>query len=298
MAIVTLSFIGSEEEISSGIPKIVTIESNVPATIYYTLDGSTPTVASPIYVEPISLPDAQTSVMLSAFGVDNANNMGPILTQTFAPDMTSVNVARNVGMEGFVLNRADMGPDYVDRYGPDGTPATFLDVDPETLDIIRKEHGINGIEPGTAIEVGYPTPHEPGTMDDVTFVPFSSTEKAEFFNPHARFILIDNRKQNEIQLTLRPFGSLSNIYKEFGGKRIREAADDAAYVSGGFVRRFYDAKNNVMVSYYFDHNEARYIKNIQELPHDIKTITNIGIQPSAGQPLVFQWIYRGRQSSI
>jgi len=297
MAIVTLSFTGSEEEIASGIPKYMTIESNIPATIYYTLDGSTPTFNSSIYIDTFGMPDAMTSVILSAFGVDGLNNIGPILTQTFSADVTRVTVARNVGMEGFVLNRANMGPDYPDRYGPDGYVATFLDVDPETLDIIRKEHGINGIEPGTVIEIGYPIPSDPWTIDETEFVPFSSPEKAQFFNPHARMIVIDNRKNNEINLTLRPFGSLSNIYKEFGGKRIREAADDATYVSGGFVRRFYDAKNNIMVSYYFDHNESRYIKNIQALPSNIK-VTNIGLQASASLPLVFQWIYRGRQSSI
>jgi hypothetical protein len=96
---------------------------------------------------------------------------------------------------------------------------------------------------------------------------------------------------------LRPHGSLHNIYREFGGKRLREAADDAAYISGGFVKRFYDAKNNIMVSYYFDHNEGRYVKNIQELPSNIQNPDGIGVK-TKGPPLVFKWIYRGRQSSI
>jgi hypothetical protein len=93
---------------------------------------------------------------------------------------------------------------------------------------------------------------------------------------------------------LRPLGSLNNIYKEFGGKRLRESADDATYVSGGFVKRFYDAKNGIMVSYHFDHNESRWIKNIQTLPNNIPTISGY----TTTTPLVFRWLVRGRQSSL
>ncbi|KKL63172.1 hypothetical protein LCGC14_2177760 [marine sediment metagenome] len=298
MPIVTLTFTSSIEEIVSGVPRYMTIESNVPATIHFTVDGTTPTTDSPIYIETFEMSDGDNSVTLSAFGIDGEEISGPILTQIFAPDTTRATVSRNVGSEGFVINRPDVGPDTEDGFDADGAPARFVDVDLETLDIIRKEHGLAGIAEGTAIEVNFPDPQETASFVDDGFVPFSTPEVGELFNPEARMILIDNRKDNDIRVTLRPYGSLHNIYREFGGKRIREPADDSAYVSGGFVRRFYDGRNNVMVSYYFDHNEGRYIKNIQELPENIQSTNNMGIQPNAGRPLVFKWIYRGRHSSI
>ena len=297
MAVVTLTFTGSEQEIVSGIPQTVTITSNVPATIYFTVDESVPTTSSPIYTGTFDMVDGVNSITLSAFGVDAEDTIGPILTQVFAPDTTRVTVSRNVGMEGFVLSRYGTGDDTPDGFDADGEVARFMDVDMETLDIIRKEFGFDGIEEGTLVKVGYPDPDTTASLIDNDFVPFSTPEVGELFNPDARTIVIDNRIDNDVQLTLRPYGSLSDPYKEFGGKRIRESADDSTYVSGGFVRRFYDAKNNVMVSYYFDHNENRYVKNIQELPDDIQTTDNIGIR-GAGMPLVFEWIYRGRQSSI
>jgi len=298
MAVVTLTFTGSEDQIVSGVPRYMTIESNVPATIYFTIDGSTPTTSSPIYTTTFEMPDGVNSVTLSAFGVDGDGVSGPILTQIFAADTTRATVSRHTGLEGFVLDRADMGNDTVYGWDADGEPARFIDVDLDTLDVIRKETGYLGIAEGTEIEVSVPDPSTTGSLIDDGFIPFSTPQHAQFFNRRARMVLIDNREDNDIRLTLRPYGSLHDIYREFGGKRIREAADDAAYVSGGFVRRFYDAKNNVMVSYYFDHNEHRYIKNIQELPENIRTTNNLGIQPNAGPPIVFKWMYRGKQSSI
>jgi len=235
---------------------------------------------------------------LSAFGVDGGGTSGPVLTQVFAPDVTRVSVSRHVDGEGFVISRADTGDDIPDWYDADGAPARFIDVDLETLDVLRRDRGWEGIAPGTQIEVGVPEPGSTASLVDDGFTLYSTPEVGELFNPNARMILIDTRRDNDLNPTLRPFGSLHNPYSEFGGKRIREPADDATYVSGGFVRRFYDTKNNIMVSYYFDHNEGRYIRNIQELPEDIKNTNNIGVQANAGPPLVFEWIYRGRQSSI
>lgn len=298
MAVVTLTFTGSEEEITSGIPQTVSISSNVPATIYYTIDGTTPTLLSSVYVGDINLPDGQDSVILSAFGVDSEDNAGPILTQTFAADTTRITVSRNVGQEGFVLSRPNDGDNIPVGFDVNGEAAMFLDVDPETLDMVISDRGFEGIAPGARIEVGVPDPTTTPSFKDDNFEPFSTPEIAEFFNPKAKMIVIDTRKDNDLNPVLRPFGSLNNIYDEFNGFRIREAADDATYVSGGFVRRFYDAKNNVMVSYYYDNNEGRYIKNIQKLPANIKPIAIMGNQNKSGQPLVFKWIYRGKQSSI
>lgn len=295
MAVVVLTFTGSSDEIVSGIPRTMTIESNIPATIHFTLDGSTPTTSSPIYIDTFEMPDGKNSVTLSAFGVDSSNESGPILTQVFAPDVTAVSVSRHTGLEGFVVDRADSGPDNVIGYDADGEGARFIDFDIEDLDIIRSKRGFAGLADGTFVEVSIPDPSTTGSLIDDGFQPFSTPEVGELFNPRARTILIDNRKDNDLNITLRPFGSLHDIYREFGGKRLLEPADDAAYVSGGFVRRFYDSKKKVMVSYYFDHNEGRYVKNIQELPEAVKSIDYSG---KFGNPLVFKWIHRGKQSSI
>jgi hypothetical protein len=76
--------------------------------------------------------------------------------------------------------------------------------------------------------------------------------------------------------------------------KVEVGGSDSTYISGGYLKSFYDKKNNVMVSYYFDHNEGRYVKSIQDLPSVPKTIGG----GTYTQPLIFQWLDRGRHSSI
>lgn len=293
MSVVTLTFTSSEEEISSGIPVSVTIEANIPATIYFTLDGTTPTIDSQIYVSPIELPTGFNSITLSAFGIDSEDESGPILTQLFAPDVTRINVARFIGAEGIVVDRYDYGDDIPTGFDADNQPARFIDADPTEYDFIVSDTDHQGQGEGLLIRVKVLDEETNPSLEDDNFEPFSTPEHAEFFNPTARMILIDNRVENDIKIIPRPYGSLYNIYKEFGGKRLREP--EATYVSGGFVRRFYDAKNRVMVGYYFDHNEGRYVKNIQELPDNIFQFGGA----IYGMPLVFKWLGReGRRSNI
>jgi len=251
MAIVILTFTASVEEISSGIPSQVTIDSNIPSTIHYTIDGSTPTLDSPIYIEPIDFPSNVNSVTLSAFGIDSENNQGYTLTQFFAPDTSRITISRNVGSEGIVIDRYDYGQDNPTAYDVDNAPARFIDIDPVDLNILQSR-GYQGIEEGTVVVVNVPLPIDTPSLLDNNFQQHSTPEKAELFNPYAKLIVIDNRQQNDIQLMPRPYGSLNNIYREFGGKRLRSTTDDAAYVSGGFVKRFYDQRNGVIAASFSD----------------------------------------------
>ena len=62
------------------LPQTVTLTANEPATIYYTLDGSTPTTSSPQYNAPISVNQATTVIF---FAVDRAGNASPIQTAAY-----------------------------------------------------------------------------------------------------------------------------------------------------------------------------------------------------------------------
>jgi YD repeat-containing protein len=61
----------------------VTLSTNEQATIYYTIDGSTPTIASPVYSSPISI---NASTTLKYIGVDPAENQSAVQTQSYIID--------------------------------------------------------------------------------------------------------------------------------------------------------------------------------------------------------------------
>lgn len=58
----------------------ITLSANETATIYYTIDGSTPTILSPVYSSPISITSSKT---LKYFGKDAAGNMSTVQSQTY-----------------------------------------------------------------------------------------------------------------------------------------------------------------------------------------------------------------------
>lgn len=293
MSVVVLTFTSSDEEIVSGVPRTVTIESNVPSTIYYTLDGTTPNTDSFIYTDTLEMPEGDSSVTLSAFGIDFDGYESSVLTQLFAADQTQITVSRMIGAEGFVVNRYDDLTDTEWGFDADGYAVSYIDHPIEDLDIIRSDRGYLGIYQGAQIEVSTPLPSDTAYPFDDDFEATTTPEQAEFFNPYAKSIVMDSRINNDLRIINRPFGSMRTLARDDMGFG-QLSGTDSTYVSGGFLRRFYSPQNNIMVSYYFDHNEIRHVKNIQGLPSIPRTL---GFN-SLSQPLVFQWIERGRHSAI
>ncbi|WP_024819835.1 chitobiase/beta-hexosaminidase C-terminal domain-containing protein [Arthrobacter sp. 31Y] len=72
----------------------VTLAANEPATIYYTVDGSTPTTASSKYATPLTVNGPLT---VKYFAVDTANNPSAVVTQVYStgPDVTKPVVTAN-----------------------------------------------------------------------------------------------------------------------------------------------------------------------------------------------------------
>lgn len=286
MATITLTFTKSETEITYGIPETVTIESNVPATIYFTLDGTTPTDDSAIYVDGLSMPDNTMSIVLSAFAIDGNGDESAVFTELFAADMSKLDRTHILGAEGRAVDRYSDPTNIVDGFDADGVAAKFIDDELIHLDPIYSDE--------TKPEVLVPAASDTPNPWDDNFEPHSTPEHAHLFNPYAKVIVIDGRVQNDIKIVNRPFGSLTTYYREQFGKKTRELAQNGQVVSGGHVRTFYNAKNNIMVSYYYDNNEERWVKSIQNLP----SIPAFRGSNYSGMPLVFKWIYRGRHSTI
>lgn len=82
-------------------PQSVTLTANEPATIRYTLDGSTPTAASPVYGSPIAV---ATTTTLKFFARDTAGNSEAVKSATYtianAPPPATGNPHANLTWKG------------------------------------------------------------------------------------------------------------------------------------------------------------------------------------------------------
>ena len=91
MVVISVTVTESTEQIVAGIPRLVTLSTNVPAVILYTLDGSTPTLYSTQYINPIYLPTNLLTITLNILATDGVN-FSPIVSETYVTNM--VNDAR------------------------------------------------------------------------------------------------------------------------------------------------------------------------------------------------------------
>lgn len=90
MSVICVSICQSSEQIVSGIPKTVSITTNIPSTIFFTLDGTTPTIYSNIYVSPIFLPVNQLLVVLSILAT-NGTDSSPVVIEQYETDIVNSN---------------------------------------------------------------------------------------------------------------------------------------------------------------------------------------------------------------
>jgi alpha-tubulin suppressor-like RCC1 family protein/chitodextrinase len=92
--VVTSSVLGG----TYGAAQLVTLSANETSTIYYTLDGSTPTAASTVYTTPLAI---STSATLKYFGKDAAGNASAIQIQTYVIDSIAPVVTSSVAGGGY-----------------------------------------------------------------------------------------------------------------------------------------------------------------------------------------------------
>lgn len=293
MAIITITAITTGPELVSGIPRFVSLSTNIPATIFYTIDGTEPTSYSSVYLEPINIPTDQNSVRLRALAISGS-------------DSGTLDVKYNTSLNGnfFLRNRQDNDPGIVvDDYGEDSVlldgyspnengivnvPSRYSDYQNVDLDIQYSETGPSGIGEGTLIQLGPIVSNK----QSVSFERSSPNDQNVYFNPRSLYIVIDGRKGYDDQSTFivnNAYSDNRDMVKYYGGRDLKISRP---YIAGGLVRTFYSVKpdgTGVSCSYYFNSNENRWIKSIQN--YNPATVPKTGATLQNGQPLVFKWIY-------
>lgn len=320
MAVISISVLESSTQIVAGIPKTITLSTNIPATIFYTLDGTTPDLFSTIYVGPITMPTEFLSVTLKIFA-SNGMDSSPIVTETyFTNELNNIRLARHSTdapadsrlrdlypygtnpnqPNSHFLNPGDAGINVNDPalprtptgFGPDGyTPVghTNLPYNFQNYDI--KYPTGNSIN--LPLKVGQlpskittkPRPADPETTD------FNS----KFFNPRAFVMYQDASKDDPTKPPYinRAHFSLENHERVKTGNNFFVSGLDAPPTTGAFVRSHFNARDNTMTYYYYDQIANKWI--ISKQPYHQKdpdqgALYQVKFSRNGGAGLVFQWI--------
>jgi hypothetical protein len=323
MALITITITDSDDEIISGIPEYIDISTDIPSTIFYTLDGSTPNSSSSVYVNVLYLPTDMGDITLKVFAT-NGVDASSILTALYGPNISGVrrqydtvtNVLdlTNVKYDSFPYS--DIGPRLPSQYGDTGLAIVDLPGTP------GYSIGFDGTGTGTSAgETDLPpeqlfhdsifsetneygeTGHGIGTLPIVTDDPIVHPEDQEeafvssraLFDARARVIYQDNTKPNprsDIKNINRPHFSLENPLDRDGSRYMNY---DANSITGSFVRAELDEIKGTMTFYYYDNIALRWIISTEPYDyHDCPTrnLSRI-IFPSSRNPgmrSVFQWI--------
>lgn len=316
MSVISLSITESEQEIVSGIPTSITIEANIVCVIFYTLDGTTPTTDSLVYVGPISLPTNYPSVTLKIYAT-NGTDSSSIISNTYAPSniglrrpfSTVTNVSNTVDNR---IDKAPFGDNFTTPPYSYGKSGGITVDDSEIENVVRTGYDSLG-EPSESgmdreikhYEMIYSTTNRQGesghgigqlpiiTIQNSAPPPIQSSTKDRVFNAKALVIYQDSRDGSRTMLN-RPYFNWQDLERSRNGALLFNSAYEANNITGSFVRQYFNPQDNTITYYYRDSDSGRWI--ISKEPFSPKN-SNIGsysnmvfLSRSPGDRYVYPWV--------
>lgn len=308
---ITLTFIKSNDQVISGIPRFITMEADAPCSIFYTLDGSDPTIYSMIYVSPINLSE-KSSVIVKAFASDGVNTTA-IITESFntpVEDNTRKhhigtignNISQSVGQSLFgsgniqntifsqsqnievVVDDPSL-PEISNGYSADGEPNNFSNLPFNSQNYFIKE-SVKDVN-GRPI-VGY----SPKVIPQVTTpAPQSTNIYDEFFDPRAMVIYQDASKEKPDdpphinRLTFDVYNTV-NTPNSFYSVNL-----DSPNMTGTFIKSFHNPRTNEITSYFRDSLTNKWI--ISKAPYTPPESAGqlfVQIIGAGASKYVYQWV--------
>ena len=281
---ISLTIIEGDQELFDGFPESVSFETDVPSTVYYTLDGSDPTEDSLIAIGKVFLPTLSGTLQIRAIAI-SGDDSSEIVTDQYENSSTNLDGRRIIGDEGIVIMRHTDDPVDSLGYTSDGEDAQETAIAVGDLDIKSSNTNSKGeafLGGKTSREFVNFSLKNHGAIPD----PISTPNNNPNFDPSAKLIIIDgsteeardNQVVKIVNRAYNTFGATSNFYKERLGEK-------EPIITGNFVRSFYNPKTNKYVSYYWESLESRWIRSEQTVE---KKTLNIG--SGAERRFVYRWI--------
>jgi len=296
MVVISILLTESSEQLVAGFPKTIALSTNVPATIFYTTDDSTPTTLSSVYTVPIVLPTDVLKFILKVFatnGVDSSSiitttystnildnarlphatlsddsNNAPYSQFPFGSNSSSPTVQYlNPGKAGVTVNDPTL-PAITYGYDADGNPIGTNEKFDDYMNIYSTTDYENKTLPNVGDLPGKVT--IVGRRSALEYSPKESTRQSALFNSKAMVIFQDITTEdpsNPPQINPQVF-SLENLEINRDGSPLYACGLDAPTITGSFLRSHYNPRTQMITSYYRDSSTNRWI--ISSAPYEPK----------------------------
>lgn len=318
----------------AGIPDSVVITTNVPSTIFYTLDGSVPNTFSPIYISKIILPTNLLKLILSIYAT-NGSDHSAIITKEYDidPSLVSTTAGDRLPRAAYTQSNNSNNLYSLFPYGTNSSGPTSKPLNPSKAGITTYDPLLPSTPigfDGSGISDGYVnknnlsfkysqiyskqdregqvlsgTGNLPAKVDiigkstEVQFVQEQSHKSEKIFNPKAMVIFTDSTADDPTNPTIimRSSFSLEPLELTKDGALNFTTSPDTASATGSFIRSFYNARTNTYTSYFYDNSVNRWI--IQSTPYqpttqNVGSLSNMVFSDRLG-PHVYQWkLFLGR----
>lgn len=315
MAVISLTVTQSATETLSGIPDYVTVASNIPAIIFFTLDGTTPNTNSSVYVGPIPMPRHLPVVYLNILGSDGTDTSS-VVSLTFTPDLsTIINLSGGAkfpqatmvdsgnsanGNSKFPFGTSDPSAN-IQYTGIGNSDNTVFD---ESLPSVSNGYDADGVEASFSNEVldvfGRPPAIEDknvtliGKNGPTEYDQVFSSNNDKLFNPKALVIYHDASNTDPLTPTIinRPHFSLENPEAVKDGILLSTSHLNTPTITGSFIKSYYNPNTGTMKTYYRDSAVNRWI--ISEWAYtptapNLGSFSNLVFGREPGSHHVYEW---------
>lgn len=286
MAVISVNITTSIEEIVSGVPRFVSLSANIPCSIFYTLDGSDPTILSTIYTAPIFLPTNTITVILKVLAT-NGTDFSPIIEEIYQPNIlnntrlphSATNLPEGMVIpnlypfgtapsqpNGIYLNPGKAGinvddptlPQISDGYDGFGNENNFTN-EPFNVENYEIKYSTTNAEGARGRGIGTLPANVKITLP--TAPPEESEMWSNTFDPRAQVIFQDYSKENpnDPPNINKQFFTAIDPQKAQDGVSFFNQGLDAPTTTGSFVRSSYNPRTNEMTYYYFDSQALKWI---------------------------------------
>lgn len=309
---ISLIITESEFEKIAGIPAFVEVETNVPATIFYTLDGTEPTISSNIYINNISLPTNGSQIILKIFATNGIEN-SIVFSKTYGSSFVGIDPGSSIVTNynqyrtgrnyapfgdmlqdisptfgpaaGLIIDKSEV-PNTLDGYDASGSAVGSIDQNISRLDFVYSETDGKGNVGRGIGTVSYSTIREPEPPPD------QSSVNDKFFNPKAKVIFqsYTDTENQDISMLNRGSFTLINSEKAHNGAQYYYNPG-TLQTAGSALRQHFNPKDSTMTYYYFDSASLRWIISKEKYLPSVSTnyANTIPVSRASGAGLVFKW---------